>query len=302
MNREYIVGTEFVNKQGVEHRVDITPDWQVWADQEKRLDNLDALSAVMIAGYAANLDRVLDTRVMYRNSFYEYHRLVDSSSAEPIAELEQDIQTRLGSVFSQSFGKIYKPVTSILNKNILPIKVLNPRYLLLLVSDMTDSERIVDAIRKSKIAETDSSNNAILQDRILGNLVTRGYISTNYAPQEVDERKPKTKVTQSKLAQTAKPIKPRNEHDTSPVQRHELQRGFTDVREYAGAMVEYIKETGSEPFDIDDLVEWAEEQGFNPNRGEIERRVLLAATNASLVKRTNVYTANKTAREMWVLL
>jgi hypothetical protein len=67
-------------------------------------------------------------------------------------------------------------------------------------------------------------------------------------------------------------------------------------------MVEHIKEIGNKPFDIEDLILWAEKQGYNPNRGEVERVVLLKASRESLVKRTNVYITNKQVREMWVLL
>jgi hypothetical protein len=119
---------------------------------------------------------------------------------------------------------------------------------------------------------------------------------------EPNQKKGLGKGRVKKQAQTTKPIKPMYDHVTSPVPKNELQPGFTDVREYAGGMLDYIKEIGNKPFDIDDLVKWAEEQGFHPNRFEIERRVLLEAARRSLVKRTNVDEPNKTVREKWVLL
>jgi hypothetical protein len=121
-------------------------------------------------------------------------------------------------------------------------------------------------------------------------------------PVKPNQKKGLGKDIVKKQAQTTKPLKPKYDHDTSPVPKNELQPGFTDVSEYAGAMVEHIKEIGSEPFDIDDLEKWAKERGYNPNRGEIERIVLLAAAKASLVKRTRVQDTNKEVKYKWVLL
>jgi hypothetical protein len=130
----------------------------------------------------------------------------------------------------------------------------------------------------------------------------RDVIKKTAKPVKPNQKKVLGKGIVKKQEQATKPIKPKYDHNTSPVPKNELQPGFTDVSEYAGAMLDYIKEIGSEPFDIEQLILWAEKQGYNPNRGEVERVVLLKASRESLVKRTNVYITNKQVREMWVLL
>jgi hypothetical protein len=291
MSKEYIVGTGFTTVDGMERRVDVTPDWQVWADRDKRLDNLDALSAVMIAGFVANIDGILDTKTLYRSSFDEYRSLVNGG-ADRIEMLEQGFDTRLGSVFSPSFRKIYLPVKSLLNKNILPINALNPRHLLLLSRDMTDYDGIVSAVRSSKIAEYDGSNNVLLQERIIGSLLSRGFINTESIPQTVEQSTVKSKTTTRFV----------HENIAGVEARRRAQSDFTNYREYISEMTDHIKIIGEKPFDVDDLVKWAHENGFNPNRGEVERIVLLEASRNGLVKRTNVYVTNSQVREMWKLI
>ena len=329
-----MIGGDFRTREGVDRRVDVDAEWQVWADGSDRLKNLGPLSAVMVAGYMANVDSVVAPNAIYRAGLSQYRRIVGDGDAQEIEILEQDIENRVGSVFNQSFNKLYKPDSGILNGNILHVSIITPKKHLLLSSDMSDYDHIISIAQKAKLVEDDEVNEK-LRLVLLSNLVDRGYIrkSKNSINETKRRLRPSqgtldrlnggmTEVNTTAAKKTVKPVPfvdgdsseevnksllPKvstPEHETISYEelRSELQPGITDVREYAGAMVEYIKKIGNEPFDSDDLVSWAEEQGFHPNRFEIERRVLLAATNASLIKKTNVHVSHKQVKEKWVLL
>jgi len=194
MSREYIVGGDFTTKQGIERRVDVTPDWQVWVDDDKRMENLEPLSGVMVSSYIANVDNIVTSAGLYKSGIIEYKRLVEGSDAETIDVLSQHNQKRVGTVFGPSLRKLYEAKTSVLRNNILPIRSIAPLMYLLLSSDMSDSDHILSIVKRSVLLEQVNNNNEKLEYKTIKYLQNYRFIAIDRKGVEENLTPNETKV------------------------------------------------------------------------------------------------------------